>query len=60
MSYSEYKMWLQDDGNSPPAVNSKIEERILNHWDNMAGHVERGYSGNSLFFKNGNIDYEIL
>ena len=25
--------------------------RILNHWDNMDGSIERGYSGNSFFFK---------
>lgn len=24
--------------------------RILNHWDNMDGSIERGYSGNSFFF----------
>lgn len=26
--------------------------RILNHWDNMDGTIERGYSGNSIFFEN--------
>lgn len=25
--------------------------RMLNHWDNMTGDIERGYSGNSFFFK---------
>lgn len=25
--------------------------RILNHWDNMDGTIERGYSGNSFFFQ---------
>ena len=29
--------------------------RILNHWDNMDGSVERGYSGNSFFFNKGDI-----
>lgn len=24
--------------------------RMLNHWDNMTGDIERGYSGNSFFF----------
>ena len=32
--------------------------RILNHWDNMDGSIERGYAGESIFFKNGNIDYD--
>ena len=57
-SYSEYKMWLQDDSAPPLAVSSKIEERILNHWDNITGVVERGYSGGSLFFKDGNVSYD--
>lgn len=26
--------------------------RMLNHWDNMDGSIERGYSGNSFFFHN--------
>ena len=58
MSYSEYNLWLQDSGKTPPAVNTQIKERILNHWDNINGHVERGYSGRSLFFDNDNICYD--
>jgi alpha-glucuronidase len=27
----------------------KIERRLLNHWDNMDGTVERGYAGRSLW-----------
>ncbi|MCR5178373.1 MAG: alpha-glucuronidase [Lachnospiraceae bacterium] len=29
--------------------------RMLNHWDNMDGSIERGYAGNSFFFENGKI-----
>ncbi|MDE6750011.1 MAG: alpha-glucuronidase [Lachnospiraceae bacterium] len=29
--------------------------RMLNHWDNMDGSIERGYSGNSFFFENNKI-----
>lgn len=29
--------------------------RMLNHWDNMTGDIERGYSGNSFFFENNEI-----
>jgi len=32
--------------------------RMLNHWDNMDGTVERGYAGQSLFYKNGKFDYD--
>jgi len=50
-------MWLQEDGGTPPVSEPKVQERIINHWDNLDGSVERGYSGNSLFFNNGNIDF---
>ena len=29
--------------------------RMLNHWDNMDGSIERGYSGQSFFFKEHQI-----
>jgi alpha-glucuronidase len=29
--------------------------RMLNHWDNMDGSIERGYSGNSFFFQENQI-----
>lgn len=29
--------------------------RMLDHWDNSDGSIERGYSGNSFFFKDGEI-----
>lgn len=29
--------------------------RMLNHWDNIDGSIERGYSGNSFFFENAEI-----
>ncbi|MEN8906412.1 MAG: alpha-glucuronidase family glycosyl hydrolase, partial [Clostridiales bacterium] len=32
--------------------NSSIKLRMLNHWDNIDGTIERGYSGNSIFFCN--------
>jgi len=35
-----------------------VAKRILNHWDNIDGSVERGYAGKSLFFKNGEIGYD--
>ncbi len=30
------------------------QRRILNHWDNLNGSVERGYAGLSIFWRNGN------
>ena len=29
--------------------------RMLNHWDNMDGSIERGYSGQSFFYENNEI-----
>lgn len=29
--------------------------RMVNHWDNMDGSIERGYSGESFFFQDGKI-----
>lgn len=32
--------------------------RMLNHWDNMDGRIERGYAGRSLWFEGGVIAYD--
>ncbi|MBE5799118.1 MAG: alpha-glucuronidase [Clostridiales bacterium] len=32
--------------------------RMLNCWDNAEGTIERGYSGRSLFFEDGHLDYD--
>jgi alpha-glucuronidase len=34
----------------------KIKNRILDHWDNLNGTVERGYAGSSLWWPTGNAD----
>jgi len=34
--------------------------RMLNHWDNMDGGVERGYAGHSLFFRNNRVFFDPL
>jgi alpha-glucuronidase len=36
----------------------KVDYRIINHWDNMDGSIERGYAGNSFFFLNNKFDYD--
>jgi len=30
--------------------------RLLNHWDNLDGTIERGYAGRSIFWGQGRID----
>jgi alpha-glucuronidase len=34
--------------------NPSYERRVLNHWDNPDGSVERGYAGHSIFWRSGN------
>ena len=43
-----------------PACDEKpaYRLRMLNHWDNMDGHVERGYAGKSMFFKENKFSYD--
>ncbi len=35
--------------------NPSIALRTINHWDNMDGSIERGYAGQSIFYRNGRI-----
>src|SRR5688500_13109807 len=32
-------------------INPSYQHRILNHWDNPTGSIERGYAGNSIFWR---------
>jgi len=32
-----------------------ISKRWVNQWDNLDGHIERGYGGASIFFENGKV-----
>ena len=42
----------QQTGTQPPVGTSRprLALRILNHWDNLDGSVERGYAGRSIFW----------
>ncbi|MBR4325213.1 MAG: alpha-glucuronidase, partial [Bacteroidales bacterium] len=35
----------------------RFQVRILNHWDNPDGSVERGYAGRSIWFDGGKINF---
>jgi len=57
-----YLFRLRITGNAADINESSVpavSRRILNHWDNGDGSVERGYSGNSLFWKNGKLGYNL-
>jgi alpha-glucuronidase len=32
--------------------------RMINHWDNLDGTIERGYAGLSLFYRDNRFDYD--
>ena len=38
--------------------NPKNKVRMINHWDNFDGTVERGYAGRSLFFNNDEFRFQ--
>ena len=39
----------------PKTIRPSNPLRMLNHWDNMDGSIERGYSGKSFFYENNEI-----
>lgn len=39
--------------------NPSYERRILNHWDNLDGSVERGYAGKSIFWHDMEKGYAV-
>ena len=59
--YGAYRLILDRlCGEETAAVSSapKYGLRMVNCWDNMAGDIERGYAGRSLFFENGRFAYD--
>lgn len=54
--YGVYRLLMKLAAGLEPACSwsePAHEMRMLNHWDNMDGTVERGYAGSSLFFRDG-------
>lgn len=41
---------------SAPAKEEGSSLRLLNHWDNLDGTIERGYAGRSIFWNCGGVD----
>jgi alpha-glucuronidase len=46
----DFERWSYKEEKEP-----KNPYRMLNHWDNMDGSIERGYSGTSFFFQGNEI-----
>jgi len=52
--YGVYELLRRQQTSEPinnEIFNPSYEVRILNHWDNLNGTVERGYAGNSIFWR---------
>ena len=59
--YGAYRLILDRlCGEETAAVSTapKYGLRMVNCWDNMAGDIERGYAGRSLYFENGHFAYD--
>ena len=55
--YGRYAMLRGEQGESHPYYKL----RILNHWDNIDGSIERGYAGKSIFWNDRlEIDHNLI
>ena len=54
--YGVYELLRRQQTGEPVEVmisNPSYEVRVLNHWDNPDGTIERGYAGHSIFWRKG-------
>lgn len=54
--YGVYELLRRQQTGEPvkeELINPSYERRILNHWDNLDGTIERGYAGGSIFWRPG-------
>ncbi len=52
--YGVYELLRRQQTNQPinnEVFNPSYQHRILDHWDNLNGTIERGYAGNSIFWR---------
>lgn len=55
--YGSYELLRSQQTGYPLTLgisNPSYQHRILNHWDNLNGSVERGYAGKSIFWRGEN------
>lgn len=63
LRYGVYTFLLRLAQGTPPEQMDeesapRAQYRVINHWDNIDGSIERGYAGKSIFFRNGNLCYD--
>ena len=56
--YSLLSSLARNEDPVTPYTEPHYPLRMLNHWDNMDGTVERGYAGSSFFFKDHQIQFD--
>ena len=49
----------QGTGGLPVAEATANRLRMVNHWDNLDGSIERGYAGKSIFFADGQVTQDL-
>jgi alpha-glucuronidase len=60
--YGVYELLRRQQSGQPIQVeisNPSYERRILNHWDNLDGSIERGYAGLSIFWHDEDKGYAV-
>ncbi|GHU61578.1 xylan alpha-(1-_2)-glucuronosidase [Clostridia bacterium] len=56
-----FLLYLRVNGSLPAyTIQSEpaVSYRVINHWDNMDGSIERGYAGSSFFFSEEDLSYD--
>ncbi len=58
--YGIYRLAMLYGKEAAVTVNPLSHVRMINHWDNFDGSIERGYAGGSVFFKDNSFieDYD--
>ena len=60
--YGVYELLRRQQSGRPiceEVCNPSYERRLLNHWDNLDGTIERGYAGHSIFWRKGKDAFEV-
>ena len=60
--YGVYELLRRQQTGKPiceEVCNPSYERRLLNHWDNLDGTIERGYAGHSIFWRKGKDAFEV-
>lgn len=63
--YGFFYIYQQLRQNKPLVTGRSVPDqsfRMINHWDNMDGSIERGYAGDSIFYKDNTFrrDYDLV